>query len=112
MGATLHRIVEEFDAGPILSKPTAPLPAWVTPESVMEMLGSLIDGAIEEGTARAVAGDPGTPQDEARMTYAAPFTRRSTGWIGPRARRSCSAEWRRSMRSIPPRRRASAGRNG
>ncbi len=74
MGATLHRIVEEFDAGPILSQPTTPLPEWVTPESVMEMWGSLIAQAIEEGTMRAIAGDPGTPQDESLATYAAPFT--------------------------------------
>lgn len=74
MGATLHRIVEEFDAGPILSQPTAPLPEWVTPETIQELLGSLVDRAIEEGTARAVAGEPGTPQDESLATYAAPFT--------------------------------------
>ncbi len=74
MGATLHRIVEEFDAGPILSQPTMPLPEWVTPESVLEMINSLVAQAIEEGTARAVAGEPGTPQDESVATYAAPFT--------------------------------------
>ncbi len=74
MGATLHRIVEEFDAGPILSQPTMPLPEWVTPETIQEMIGSLVDRAIEEGTARAIAGDPGKPQDESLATYAAPFT--------------------------------------
>ena len=74
MGATLHRIVEEFDAGPILSQPTAPLPEWATPESVMQLIGSLMDQALEEGTARAVAGEPGIPQDESLATYAAPFT--------------------------------------
>ncbi len=74
VGATLHRIVEEFDAGAILSQPTAPLPEWVTPETILEMLGSLIAQAIEEGTARAIAGEPGTPQDESLATYAAPFT--------------------------------------
>ncbi|MDQ6832074.1 MAG: hypothetical protein M3008_01645 [Chloroflexota bacterium] len=74
MGATLHRIVEEFDAGPILSQPTMPLPEWVTPEALRESLNTLIERAIEEGTARAVAGEPGTPQDETLATYAAPFT--------------------------------------
>jgi len=74
MGATLHRIVEEFDAGPILSQPTMPLPEWMTPEAIMELFDRLIDQAIEEGTARAVAGEPGTPQDETLATYAAPFT--------------------------------------
>ena len=74
MAATLHRIVEEFDAGPILSQPTAPLPEWVTPEWIRESLDALIERAIEEGTARAVAGELGTPQDESRATYAAAFT--------------------------------------
>ncbi len=40
----------------------------------MELFDRLIDQAIEEGTARAVAGEPGTPQDETLATYAAPFT--------------------------------------
>jgi len=85
MGATLHRIVEEFDAGPILSQPTAPLPEWVTPEAIAELVGSLLEQALEEGTAQAIAGNPGTPQDESLATYAAPFTEeeRWLDWIEP-----------------------------
>ena len=71
---TLHRIAPEFDAGAILSQPSRPLPDAITPEIVLGYWITMLEEAFDEGVARAVAGDFGTPQDESRATYAAPFT--------------------------------------
>ena len=65
---------EEYDNGRILSQHAAPLPEDVTAETLMTLWPSLMVRAFAEGVARAVAGDPGTPQDERHATYAAPFT--------------------------------------
>ena len=74
IGATLHWTAEEYDNGRILSQHAAPLPEDVTAESLMALWPSLMVRAFAEGVERAVAGDPGTPQDESHATYAAPFT--------------------------------------
>jgi len=71
---TLHRIVPEFDAGAILSQPTRALPDAITPKIVLESWLDMFNDALDEGIARAVAGEYGTPQDESRATYAAVFT--------------------------------------
>jgi methionyl-tRNA formyltransferase len=71
---TLHRIVPEFDAGPILSRQERGLPEDLSPEALFTAWGELLLAALEEGVPRAVAGDPGEAQDEALATYAAPFT--------------------------------------
>lgn len=74
IGATLHWTEEEYDNGRILSQQSAPLPEEVTGEVISALWGPLMARTLAEGAARAVAGDPGTPQDNARATYAAPFT--------------------------------------
>lgn len=74
IGATLHWTEAEYDNGRILSQCAAPLPEDVTGEAVMALWIPLMMRAFAEGVARAIAGDPGTPQDHARATYAAPFT--------------------------------------
>ena len=74
MGATVHRMDEHFDTGPILSQHTAPLPADITPETLLGAWAPLMAGALAEGAARAIAGDPGRPQDNAGESYAAEFT--------------------------------------
>jgi methionyl-tRNA formyltransferase len=71
---TLHRIVPEFDAGPIVSQPTRTFPEAITPELVVSTWLEMLNDALDEAVVRAVAGDYGTPQDESRATYAAPFT--------------------------------------
>lgn len=82
LGATLHRIAEEYDTGPILAQHTAPLPAEVTPEAIMQVWPPLMVGAFAEGVARAVAGEPGTPQDHSQASYAAMFTE-AEHWLTP-----------------------------
>ena len=87
LGATLHRTAAEFDTGAILSRRTAPLPADASPENIVATWGPLMMGALMEGLARAVAGDPGEPQDEAGASYAGAFTEaeRLLSWELPMA---------------------------
>jgi len=74
IGATLHWTEAEYDTGRILSQHAAPLPEAVTAEAVYALWAPLMTRAFAEGVARAIAGDPGIPQDHAHTTYAAPFT--------------------------------------
>jgi methionyl-tRNA formyltransferase len=74
VGATLHRTEAEFDTGPILSKVEQPMPADPSPESVLPPFVACIGAALDQGLARALAGDPGEAQDDSRASYAAAFT--------------------------------------
>ena len=74
VAGALHRIEPEFDAGAVLSLHQRTLPADVTPEAIVTAWTELLAAALEEGVPRAVAGEWGEPQDEARATYAATFT--------------------------------------
>lgn len=74
VAGTLHRIAPEFDVGPILSQHTRRLPDEVTSEAIFAAWGELLVAALDEGVARAVAGEPGIVQDETLATYAAPFS--------------------------------------
>jgi methionyl-tRNA formyltransferase len=71
---TLHRIAPELDSGPILSQRTRRLPDALTRGDILGAWVDLFVEALDEGIARAVAGEPGDPQDEALATYVAPFT--------------------------------------
>lgn len=73
-GATLHRIAPGFDTGAILSRHERPLPTAVTPEIIISAWFDLLSAALEEGTARAIAGEPGDPQDESQASAATFFT--------------------------------------
>jgi methionyl-tRNA formyltransferase len=74
VGGTLHRIVPEWDAGPILSVQTRPLPEPLTVEGVLGIMIEAVGTALDEGVQRAIAGEPGVPQDESRATYVTAFT--------------------------------------
>lgn len=74
IGSTLHWMDDEFDTGRILSQHTAPLPKPFTFDAVQTAWFSTMVGALEEGTTRAIAGDPGRPQSETGASYGAPFT--------------------------------------
>jgi methionyl-tRNA formyltransferase len=73
-GATLHWIAEEYDTGNILSQRSAPMPEEVTVNSIFPIWGPLMGQTLAEGIGRALAGDPGSVQDDSGATYAAPFT--------------------------------------
>ncbi|HEV2109530.1 MAG TPA: formyltransferase family protein [Thermomicrobiales bacterium] len=74
LGATLHRTTEGFDAGPILGRAEAPMPAPPTVERVLDVWHSLLTAALDVGMARLGTGDPGDMQDEKEASYAAAFT--------------------------------------
>jgi methionyl-tRNA formyltransferase len=74
VGAVLHRIAPEFDAGAILSRREQRLPEDVTSDGIFATWIEMLEAVLEEGTARAIAGDPGEPQDESLVSYAAPYT--------------------------------------
>ncbi|HVC30818.1 MAG TPA: formyltransferase family protein [Steroidobacteraceae bacterium] len=74
LGATLHRTEEDFDTGVIYSRQERPMPEEVTTENVFAAWIPCMQTALEEGVRRAVAGDPGTPQDHASATYGAAFS--------------------------------------
>lgn len=74
LGATLHRTAAEFDTGAILSQRQRPLPDPLTGPAIFDTWLKLFAEVIDEGVARAVAGEPGVPQDEGLATYAPHFT--------------------------------------
>jgi methionyl-tRNA formyltransferase len=74
LGATLHRTDADFDTGAILSRQVAPMPENITPKSVLDTWYGLVVKALDEGVPRALAGNPGTPQDGAQASYAASFS--------------------------------------
>jgi methionyl-tRNA formyltransferase len=74
IGATLHRLAPDFDAGHVLSRQQRPIPSGLTPELLLSTWGELLTAAMDEGVPRAVAGEEGEVQDDSLATYAAPFT--------------------------------------
>lgn len=74
LGATLHRTTAGFDAGPVLSCHEAPVPDHPSVKAVLATWRELLVAALDEGMERLLAGEPGTPQDETRASYAAPFS--------------------------------------
>ena len=74
IGATMHWTADDFDTGLVLSQYTAPLPNPVTVPNIIAAWQPLLGKTFYEGMARAIAGDPGTPQDESQASYAAQFT--------------------------------------
>jgi methionyl-tRNA formyltransferase len=78
LGATLHRTTADYDTGPILSQHLAPMPNDITPKAVLNTWNDLSLKALSDGVPRALAGDPGTPQDSSRASYAASFGEEET----------------------------------
>ncbi|HEY7293734.1 MAG TPA: formyltransferase family protein [Dehalococcoidia bacterium] len=74
LGSTLHWTAAEYDTGNVLAQTTCPLPEDRSSESLFGAWFSTMQPALEQGVARAVAGEPGTPQDEARASYGGVFT--------------------------------------
>jgi methionyl-tRNA formyltransferase len=74
IGCTLHWTSGEFDTGNILSQHSVPLPRPCVPETLFSTWVPTFGAALFEGAARAIAGDPGTPQQESAASYAGPWT--------------------------------------
>lgn len=73
LGSTLHRTEEDFDTGVIYHQAVRPAPEDATPANVFAAWRETMVEALEVGVRRAVAGEPGLPQDHTRATYAAEF---------------------------------------
>jgi methionyl-tRNA formyltransferase len=74
VGAAFHKMTDDYDAGPILSRCESPLPEVLTPISVWETWRATIVTAFYEGMARAMAADPGQPQPPAGQLRATGFS--------------------------------------
>ena len=74
IGATLHYLTPEFDAGPILAQASVDTPQDVDPSTGREALVAAATMVLERGVPRALAGEPGELQDASAATDAPKFT--------------------------------------
>ena len=65
IGATLHWIVEDLDAGPILAQAACDVPSVIDPETVRAVWRPTLLSVLTEGVPKAGADDPGLPQPRA-----------------------------------------------
>lgn len=71
MGVTVHRMTERIDAGPVLAQvDNIAIPEQVTAPDVWDLTKAVLPDLLSEALERAIRGDPGTPQDERKATYA------------------------------------------
>lgn len=73
IGWTAHRMTAGIDDGPILATATVPYGDDDDFESLTPQWVGLLPALVSETLARVIAGDPGTPQDEAQAGYAPNF---------------------------------------
>ena len=73
-GATLHRVTEEFDAGPILSQASRPTPEDVEPATALDAMQAVITDVLAAGVPRALADEPGEDQDASAASFARSFS--------------------------------------
>lgn len=73
LGATLHYLTPDVDAGPILAQASHATPKDVQPAGALDTLQRAAGEALEAGVPRALSGAPGEPQDLERGTEAPRF---------------------------------------
>jgi methionyl-tRNA formyltransferase len=73
IGATLHHVVEEFDAGPILAQSGCDVPAVVDPDSVRTAWSGTMSAVLRDGVPKALADEPGGAQPPATAKVSTPF---------------------------------------
>lgn len=78
IGMTLHHLTPEMDGGPILAQASLPTPEDVEPGNALVALQDAATAVLEAGVPRALAGDPGEPQEPALVTEAHKFTDEET----------------------------------
>jgi methionyl-tRNA formyltransferase len=71
-GYTIHRLVPEFDAGPILSQVEIPVHENDDFDTLFERLIPELGPLFVDALGKLERGEPGTPQDD-RLASAAPF---------------------------------------
>jgi methionyl-tRNA formyltransferase len=84
-GATIHRMNEGFDTGPILAQIRIPVGDDDDMSDLFPRIAASIPEALGRALARVAQGDPGDPQDESRAFYADLFTDdwREIDWSQP-----------------------------
>lgn len=70
LGLTLHRMDGAFDTGAILAQGSTPIGPDETPDDVYPRLFEIAPSLIITALEKVITGDPGTPQDPARASYA------------------------------------------
>lgn len=70
IGLTFHRMDGSFDTGAILAQGSAPIGPDDTPDDAMAHILEIAPALLVSALAKVIAGDPGTPQDPARASYA------------------------------------------
>jgi methionyl-tRNA formyltransferase len=78
IGATLHYLTPEFDAGPILAQSSVATPDDVEPVSALACLRQAATEVLEAGVPRALAGEPGLEQEASAATGAPAFSEDET----------------------------------
>lgn len=89
IGITVHRMSETIDAGPVLAQTEGILlPEEITHQDVWELIKRAVSGLLADALDRLAHGDPGTPQDERKATYAGfpPADWREVTWRDTRFR--------------------------
>jgi methionyl-tRNA formyltransferase len=87
MGVTVHRMTEDIDAGPVLAQvDDLPIPDAVTHENIWQLIGNVLPDLLTRALDRLGRGDPGSPQDESRASYAGfpPADWYNVTWLGTR----------------------------
>jgi len=85
IGATLHYLTPEFDAGAILTQSSVATPEDVEPVSSLAALQKVSRDCLDVGVPRALVGEPGEVQDDSAATGAPKFTEDETrlSWALP-----------------------------
>ncbi|MGZ8733787.1 MAG: methionyl-tRNA formyltransferase [Acidimicrobiia bacterium] len=66
---SVHRLVSGLDAGGILVQETVAIGPTTTVTELYDALNAIQERVLADAVARAIAGDPGQEQDEARASY-------------------------------------------
>jgi methionyl-tRNA formyltransferase len=74
LGATLHYLTPDLDAGPILAQTSYPTPDDVQPATALDTLQRAAGAVLEGGVPRALAGEAGENQDSEQATNAPRFS--------------------------------------
>ncbi len=73
IGATLHRVTDEIDAGPILAQSSLSTPEDLDPATALSAMRTVMTSVLEAGVPRALADEPGEDQEASAATWAPNF---------------------------------------
>jgi methionyl-tRNA formyltransferase len=87
-GVTAHRMLADFDTGPILAQAAVEVGDDDNLGDYMQSIFAVAPAVFETALRRVIAGDPGEPQDESQATYFGqlPDEIRTIDWASPARR--------------------------